>query len=141
MLYLNICMFQTFIMIRKTFKFKFFLSGSKFGFASNIWACLSANITISNIVTGIISEPQKLQLPDIVEFTFYSFRTRTFVTILAFTSFDVASDRPASRSVDLTGLFLAKEFVCMFSFLLIVVTSKHYKYVIQNSYVWFNCAV
>jgi hypothetical protein len=30
----------------------------------------------------------------------------------------------ASRSVDLNGLFLAKEFVCMFSFLLIVVTSK-----------------
>ena len=71
--YLNICMFKTFIMINKTFTFKLFLSGSKFGFASNIWACLSANITIHNVVTGLISEPQ--ELPDIVEFTFYSFRT------------------------------------------------------------------
>jgi hypothetical protein len=93
--YLNICMLKTFIMINKTFTFILFLSGSKFGFASNIWACLSANITIHNVVIGIISEPQKLQLPDIVEFTFYSFRTRTFITILAYTSVDVASDRPA----------------------------------------------
>ena len=54
-------MFQNFIMINKTFTFKLFLSGNKFGFASNIWACLSANITIYNVVTGIISEPQKLQ--------------------------------------------------------------------------------
>jgi hypothetical protein len=55
---------------------------------------------------------------------FTALELETFVTILAYTSFDVASDRPASRSVDLSGLFLAKEFVCMFSFLLIVVTSK-----------------
>ena len=48
-------------MINKTFTFKLFLSDNKFGFASNIWACLSANITIHNVVTGIISEPQKLQ--------------------------------------------------------------------------------
>ena len=54
-------MFQNFIMINKTFTFKLFLSGNKFGFASNIWACLSTNITIYDIVTGIISEPQKLQ--------------------------------------------------------------------------------
>ena len=57
-------MFQNFIMINKTFKFKLFLSGNKFGFASNIWTCLSANITIHNAVTGIISEPQKLQSPN-----------------------------------------------------------------------------
>jgi len=31
---------------------------------------LSANITIYNVVTGIISEPQKL--PDIVEFTLFT---------------------------------------------------------------------
>jgi hypothetical protein len=34
-----------FEMINKTFTFKLF-SSDKFGFASNIWACLSANITI-----------------------------------------------------------------------------------------------
>jgi len=82
-------------MINKTFMFKLVLSGNKFGFASNIWACLFANITMHN-VTGIIGEPQKLQLPDIVEFTLFSFRIRIFVTILAYTSVDVASDRPAS---------------------------------------------
>jgi hypothetical protein len=38
-----------------------FSSSNKFGFASNIWDCLSANITIHSVVTGIISEPQKLQ--------------------------------------------------------------------------------
>ena len=64
--------FHTFIMINKTFTFKLVLSGNKFGFANNIWGCLSANITIRNVVTGIISEPQKLQLPNIVEFTLFS---------------------------------------------------------------------
>ena len=44
-LYINICMFQTFIMINKTFMFKLFLSCNKFGLASNIWACIFANIT------------------------------------------------------------------------------------------------
>ena len=122
--YLNICMFQTFTMINKTFRFKLFLSGSKFGFASNIWACLSANITMHNVVTGIISKPLKLQLPDIVEFTFYSFWTWTFITILSYSSVDVASDWSASWSVDLTGLFLAKNFVCRFIFLLIMVTCQ-----------------
>ena len=62
--------------------FELFLSRNKFGFAGNIWACLSANITIHSVVTGIINEPQKLWLPD-VEFTYFSFRTQTFITILA----------------------------------------------------------
>jgi hypothetical protein len=31
-----------------------------FGFASNIWSCLSANITIHSIATGIVNEPRKL---------------------------------------------------------------------------------
>jgi hypothetical protein len=43
---------------------------------------------------------------------------------LAYTSVDVASDRPALWSVHLNGLFLAKYFECRFSFLLIVVTCK-----------------
>jgi hypothetical protein len=90
--YLNIFYVSDF----NTLTFKLVLSGNKFGFASNIWACLSANITIHNVVTGIISEPQKLQLPDIMEFMLFSLRTRTFITILAYTSVDVASDRPAS---------------------------------------------
>jgi hypothetical protein len=32
-------------------------TSDKFVFASNIWACLSANITICNVVIGIINEP------------------------------------------------------------------------------------
>jgi len=77
-------------MINKTFTFKLY-SSDKFGFASNIWACLSANIVI-----GIINEPRKLWLRDILEFTLFSFRTRIFISILAYTSVNVASDRPVS---------------------------------------------
>jgi len=84
--YWNIFHVSDFYLINKTFTFKLFLSGNKFGFAGNIWTCLSANITIHN-VTGIINEPQKLRLPNIVEFTHFSFKskTRTFpftITIL-----------------------------------------------------------
>ena len=58
--YWNIFHVSDFYLINKTFTFKLFLSGNKFGFAGNIWACLSANITIHNVVTGIINEPKKL---------------------------------------------------------------------------------
>ena len=51
-----------------------------------MWACLSANITIHNVVIGIINEPRKLQLRDILEFTLFS-----FISILAYTSVNVAS--------------------------------------------------
>ena len=92
-------------MINNNFTFKLF-SSDKFGFVSNIWACLSANITIHichNVVIG----------------------TQTFISISSYTSVDVASGRPVSFSVDSTGLFLAKNFVRRFRFLLIVVTCKH----------------
>jgi hypothetical protein len=51
-------------LINKTFTFKLFLSGNKFGLAGNILACLqlSANITIHNVVTGIINESQEHNL-------------------------------------------------------------------------------
>jgi len=79
-------MFQTF----SFFKIKQELfSRDKFGFASNIWACLSANITISN-------EPRTLRLRDILEFTLLSIRTRTFISSLAYTSVNVALGRPVS---------------------------------------------
>jgi hypothetical protein len=61
--YWNIFHVSDFYLINKTFTFKLFLFGNKFGFAGNIWTCLSANITIHNVVTGIINEPQKLWLP------------------------------------------------------------------------------
>ena len=105
-----------FYLINKTFTFKFFPSGNKFGFAGNIWACLSANITMLKVVSGIINEPQKLRLPDIVEFTHFSFRTWTFITILASYFRRCSSDMPASWSVDSTSLFLAKNFVWRFCF-------------------------
>ena len=77
-------MFLTFIMINKTFTFKLFLSSNKFGFASNIWSCLSANITRHNVASVIVNnEPQKLRLPDILESTLLSFRSRTFISIVA----------------------------------------------------------
>jgi hypothetical protein len=64
--------------------------------------------TIFCLIHGIINYVQIITywscIPDIVEFTLFSLRTRTFITILAYTSVDVASDRPASWSVDLTGL-------------------------------------
>jgi hypothetical protein len=97
-------------MINNNFTFKLF-SSDKFGFVSNIWACLSANITIHichNVVIGIVNEPRKLRHPDILEFTLFSFRTQTFISISSYTSVDVASGRPVSFSVDSTGLFLAK---------------------------------
>jgi hypothetical protein len=72
--------------------FKLFCS-DKFGFASNILACLSANITW---LLGIINEPQKLRLRDVLEITLFSFRTRTFISILAYASINVASGRPVS---------------------------------------------
>jgi hypothetical protein len=41
------------------------------------------------IVIGIINEPRKLRLRDILEFMLFSFRTRTFISILAYTSVNV----------------------------------------------------
>ena len=81
----NFLKFSDFYLINKTFTFKLFLSGNKFSLTGNILACLklSANVTIHNVVTGIINEPQNSWLPDIVEFTHFNFRTRTFITILA----------------------------------------------------------
>jgi hypothetical protein len=49
-----------------------------------ILACLSANVVI-----GIINEPRKLRLRDTLQFTIFSFRTRTFISILAYTSVNV----------------------------------------------------
>jgi hypothetical protein len=74
---------------KQNFLTKFFaknkpVESTKFGFASNIWACLSVNITIYNIVIGIINEPRKLLLRDILKFTLFSFRTQTFISILAY---------------------------------------------------------
>jgi hypothetical protein len=65
-------MFQTFKFYfdKQDFTFKFF-SSDKFGFASNIWACLSANITIHNVIIGIT-----------LDFKLFSFRTQTFISIL-----------------------------------------------------------
>jgi hypothetical protein len=50
-----------------------------------ILACLSANVVI-----GIINEPRKLRLRDILQFTIFSFRTWTFISILAYTSVNVS---------------------------------------------------
>ena len=110
--YWNIFHFSDFYLINKTFTFKLFLSGNKLGFAGNIWACVSANITIHNIVTGIINEPQKLWHPDIVEFAHFSFRTRTFITILA-SYFSQCSIRKASFMITWFNQFIFSKKLCM----------------------------
>ena len=93
-------------------------------------------------ITGIIGEPQNLQLPDIVEFTLFSFRIRTFVTILAYTSVDVPSDRPASWSVDSTTYFEQKNlyagFVFRSSWSLASIKSMWFKTFMSESIVWFK---
>jgi hypothetical protein len=110
--YWNIFHFSDFYLINKTFTFKLFLSGNKFGFAGYIWACLSANITMQNVVTGIINVPQKLWLPDIVEFMHFSFRTRTVITILA-SYFCRCCIRQASFMISWFNEFIVSEKFCM----------------------------
>jgi hypothetical protein len=53
-------MFQTFIKKNKTFTWHYKI----------------------NVVTGIINEPKKLWLPDIVIFALFTFRTRNFITFI-----------------------------------------------------------
>jgi len=112
--YWNIFHVSDFYLINKTFTFKLFLSGNKFGFAGNIWTCLSANITMHNVVTGIINEPQKLRLPDIVEFTHFSLKskTRTFITILA-SYFHRCCIRYASFMINWFNHFIFSEKLCI----------------------------
>ena len=79
----TIFIFQTlsFIMINNNFTFKHF-SSDKFGFASNIWSCLSANITIHichNVVIGIIKEPWILHQYFVLYLRRYCIRQANFV--------------------------------------------------------------
>jgi len=96
-----------FYLINKTFTFKLFLFGNKFGFVGNIWDCLSVKMTI-----GIINESQKLRLPDIMEFTHFSFRTRIFITILA-SYFCRCCIRQASFMISWFNQFIFSEKLCM----------------------------
>ena len=115
----NIFHLSDFYLINKTFTFKLFLSGDKFGFAGNILAWLSANITIHNVVTGIINEPQ---FQTSWNLCISAFEPKPSSLFWLYTSVNVASDVPAS--VNSTSLFLRKNFVWRFCFLLIVVTCK-----------------
>ena len=121
-------MFLTFIMINKTFTLKLFLSSNKFGIASNIWSCLLASITRHNVATVIVNnEPQKLWLPDILEFTLFSFRTLTFISILAW-YFRRCCIRQTSFTISwFNRLFLARKKWKNVLFLHIVVTFKRVK--------------
>ena len=109
---MGFCWYHTETFFMFTFTLNFFLSGYKFSFACNIWACLSANITIHNVVTGIIKKPQKLWLPDIVEFMHFSLRTQTFITILAL-YFRRCCTRHASFMISGFDQFIFKEKCCM----------------------------
>jgi len=110
----NFFHFSDFYLINKTFTFKLFLSGNKFGLAGNILACLklSANITIHNMVTEIINESQKLKFPYIVEFTHFNFRTRTFITISA-SYFRQCCIRQASLMISWFNKFIFSKKTCM----------------------------
>jgi len=97
-------------MINKTFTFILFLSSNKFGFASNSWSCLSANITRHNVATGIVDIVMSYKNSDFQTSWNLRFSALEPEPSLVFgldTSVDVASGRPASRSVYSTGLFLA----------------------------------
>jgi hypothetical protein len=78
-------------LINKTFTFKLFLSCNEFGFAGNISTCLSANITIHNVVTGIINDFQTSW-----NFCISALEPEPSLVFWLHTSVDVASDRPAS---------------------------------------------
>ena len=125
-------MFQIFIMINKPFTFKLF-----FPVTNLVLPAISgpAFLQISQYTTLLLEYKWATKTPTsrhrgIYVFHFrLGFRTRIFFTILAYTSVDVASARPASWLIDLTSLFLAKNCVCRFCFLHIVVTCKRLKYV------------
>jgi hypothetical protein len=86
------------------------LSSDKFSFARNIWACLSANITIHNVVIGIINQLQwatktmtsrrlgiytfQLQNPNLHQYFGLCFH-QSYIRQASF--------------VDLTGLFLVRK--------------------------------
>jgi len=59
----------SFILIKNTFTFKRF-SSENFGFGTNIWASLSANITQSWESSMNCNEPRKLRLRDFLELRF-----------------------------------------------------------------------
>ena len=89
-------MFQTFIKKNKTFIFKLF-----FTVTNSVLPAISGPVFLQtshytiNIVTGIINEPQKLWLADIVEFALSTFRTRNFITFLAWYFRGYCINRPA----------------------------------------------
>ena len=76
-------MFQTFIKKIKTFTSKFFTVTNLVLPAISGPAFLQTSHYIINGVIGIINEPRKLWLSDIVEFALSTFRTRNFITCLA----------------------------------------------------------
>ena len=117
--YCNFFIFQTHL-INKTFTFKLLLFGDKFDLAGNILACLklSANITIHNVITGIINEPYKLTSSTSWNLCISTLEPESSSLFWLHTSVNVVSERPASRSVDSTSLFLAKNCVWRFCFIL-----------------------
>jgi len=111
---MGFCWYHIFYLINKTFTFKLIISVNKFGFAGNIWVCLSANITIHSVVTGIINEPLKLQTSWNLRVS--ALEPKPSSLFWLHTSVDVASDTPASWSVDSTSLFISKNVVCRLFF-------------------------
>ena len=91
-------MFQTFIKKKKTFTYKLCFTVTN----SVLWEIsgsvfLQTSHYIINVVTGsgIINEPRKLWLPDIVEFALSTFRTRNFITFLAWYFCGYCINKPA----------------------------------------------
>jgi hypothetical protein len=68
-----------------------------------------ASVTRHNVATVIVNnEPQKLWLPDILEFTLFSFRTLTFISILAW-YFRRCCIRQASFTISWFNRFILSE--------------------------------
>ena len=105
-------------MKNKIFTFKLFLTVTNLVLpAISGPAFLQTPHYIINIATNWNhKEPHKLWLPDIhvVEFVLSTFRTRNFITFLAWYFRGYCINRPALWQVNSTGLFLGKNFVCRF---------------------------
>ena len=75
-------------------------------------AALQTSHYIINVVTGIINEPRKLWLPDIMEFALSTFRTRNSSFFLAWYFRGYCINRPALWYVN-SNQFIFSEKICM----------------------------
>ena len=145
----TIFIFQTFsfIMINNNFTYKLF-SCDKFGFASNISACLSVNITIhichKLLITLLLESSMSNENSNIQTSWNLCFSALEPEPSSVFRLIPPSMLHQAVqfRNQLIQPVYFKRKILWEgFVFLLIVVTCKHQKYVIQNFYVWVNCVI